>query len=103
LVFDDVASEQHIRREREAARLMRKSRWWQTAIAKARCYYCAEALEKSGATMDHIVPIARGGRSTPGNVVVACKSCNTQKRDLTAADWLLYMDSLKSHSPLTGD
>ncbi len=95
-MFDDVASEQHIRREREAARLLRKSRWWQNAIAKAQCYYCTQVIEKAAATMDHVVPVARGGRSTPGNVVVACKSCNTQKRDLTAADWLLYLESLKA-------
>ena len=101
-MFDDVASEQHVRREREAARLMRKSRWWQTAIAKARCYYCAKDLAKAEATMDHLVPIARGGRSTPGNVVVACKSCNTQKRDLTAADWLIYLDTLRVSSHVTG-
>ncbi len=31
-------------------------------------------------TMDHVVPIIRGGRSTKGNVVPACKSCNAKKK-----------------------
>ena len=30
--------------------------------------------------MDHIVPLVRGGRSTKGNVVPACKACNTGKK-----------------------
>jgi 5-methylcytosine-specific restriction endonuclease McrA len=29
--------------------------------------------------MDHIVPLARGGTTTPGNVVPACKDCNKKK------------------------
>jgi len=30
--------------------------------------------------MDHVVPVARGGRSARGNVVPACKACNTNKK-----------------------
>ena len=30
--------------------------------------------------MDHVVPLVRGGRSTKGNVVPACKECNTTKK-----------------------
>ena len=30
--------------------------------------------------MDHLVPLARGGKSSKGNVVPACKSCNTNKK-----------------------
>jgi 5-methylcytosine-specific restriction protein A len=42
-------------------------------------------------TMDHIVPIARGGRSTKGNVVPACKSCNTKKKQLLPMEWEDYL------------
>jgi 5-methylcytosine-specific restriction enzyme A len=31
-------------------------------------------------TMDHLVPLIRGGRSTKGNLVPACKPCNTKKK-----------------------
>lgn len=30
--------------------------------------------------MDHVVPIVRGGLSTKGNVVPACKTCNSDKQ-----------------------
>jgi len=30
--------------------------------------------------MDHVVPLVRGGRSIRGNVVPACKACNSEKK-----------------------
>lgn len=93
------ASEAHVRREKERARELRKSRWWQTLITKAACYYCGKKLEKAAVTMDHIVPLAQGGTSTPGNIVPACKTCNTRKRDLTAAEWVLYLEEQRRKTP----
>jgi len=37
--------------------------------------------------MDHLVPLSRGGRSTKGNVVPACKRCNTGKKQNLAFEW----------------
>ena len=91
----DLGSDAHVRKEREAARKMRKSRWWQTVINNAKCFYCGKVMPKTAVTMDHIVPLAQGGRSVQGNVVPACKDCNTQKRDLTAAEWLLYVEGAR--------
>lgn len=83
-VMDEVA----LKREKEAARELRKSRWWQNLIAnKASCYYCQKALKKEDVTMDHVVPLLRGGRSTKGNVVMACKPCNNAKKDQLVMDW----------------
>lgn len=79
----------HTKREKEKSKALKKSRWWQNLIASARCYYCQNAVPKSDVTMDHIVPVSRGGFSQKGNVVIACKSCNTSKRDLTAVELLL--------------
>ena len=72
------------KQEKEKAKNLRKSRWWQTLITQAECYYCLKKLEKEEVTMDHIVPLAQGGKSTRGNIVPACKPCNTEKRDRTA-------------------
>ena len=77
------------KKEKEKAKQLRKSRWWQNLISqKPRCYYCEKVMEKSEVTMDHIVPISRGGKSTRGNVVPCCKPCNTKKRDQTAVDMI---------------
>lgn len=82
-------SDAHIRHEREKARELRKSRWWQNLAANAKCYYCERALKRTEVTLDHVVPLGMGGFSTKGNCVPACKDCNTKKRDMTAAEWAL--------------
>ncbi|MES2743949.1 MAG: HNH endonuclease [Bdellovibrionota bacterium] len=79
-------------RERQKAKELKKSRWWQNLIQKTACYYCQIPIKREQVTMDHIVPISRGGRSTAGNLVPACKNCNEQKRSLTAVEWQDYLD-----------
>jgi len=45
--------------------------------------------------MDHIVPLSRGGRSTKGNVVPCCKTCNTNKKQLLPMEWEVYLNSVR--------
>lgn len=54
-------------------------------LAKGRCYYCRGKF--SSLTIDHVVPIAAGGGHTLDNIVFACHACNSEKRDLPAADY----------------
>jgi 5-methylcytosine-specific restriction endonuclease McrA len=89
-------SQQHINKEREKARELRKSRWWQNILsAGTTCYYCGRGIIRAEITMDHIVPVSQGGFSTKGNVVPCCKACNTMKRDMTAVEWQLHLESLR--------
>jgi 5-methylcytosine-specific restriction endonuclease McrA len=44
--------------------------------------------------MDHVVPLGRGGASRRGNVVPACKHCNTRKKGMLPVEWSEYVDSL---------
>lgn len=46
------------------------------------CAYCGG----SGGTVEHIVPVSRGGRSTWLNTVAACQRCNNHKSDRTPAE-----------------
>ena len=88
-------SEEDIRRERGKARELRKTQWWKRRLAKGRCYYCGRPTAAAELTMDHIVPIARGGKSTKGNVVPACKECNNQKKQLLPMEWEAYLNRIK--------
>lgn len=83
------ADEAHIRRERERARALRASAWWQAQLAKGECHYCHKRFPPGELTMDHVIPVARGGKSTKGNVVPACLACNRAKAATTALDALL--------------
>jgi 5-methylcytosine-specific restriction endonuclease McrA len=79
----------HVKREREKARELRKSAWWQRKLQQGLCAYCGKRFPAAELTMDHVVPVARGGRSTKGNVVPCCKPCNNAKKLLTPAELLL--------------
>ena len=79
----------HVRREREKARQLRASAWWRRRLQRRLCAYCGGTFSERELTMDHVVPVARGGRSVRGNVVASCKPCNVRKKLLTAAEQLL--------------
>lgn len=80
------SSPEHQRREKNKARELRMSQWWKNQLGKGVCYHCNARLHPSELTMDHLLPIARGGESKKGNVVPSCKPCNTQKGYRTALD-----------------
>ena len=79
----------HIKREREKARALRKSAWWRSLLDKGFCHYCGKKFPPEELSMDHIVPVSRGGKSTKGNIVACCKECNNAKKYLTPAEMIL--------------
>ena len=81
-------------RERGRARELRASGWWKRRISTGLCHYCRRSVGVKALTMDHIVPLGRGGRSVRGNVVPACKDCNDRKKALLPIEWSEYLDSL---------
>ncbi len=83
-----------LRRERARARALRASPWWKRRIAAGVCHYCRRTVGRTRLTMDHVVPLGRGGRSTRGNVVPACKDCNTRKHALLPVEWDAYLRRL---------
>lgn len=89
------ADESHIKREKAKAREMRDSQWWKRKRSSGICYYCGRTFRPVDLTMDHLVPIVRGGKSTRGNVVPACKECNSKKKYLLPMEWEEYLGSLK--------
>jgi 5-methylcytosine-specific restriction enzyme A len=82
----EFASEEHIAKERNKVREAKKSRWWQQKTSLGKCHYCLQPFKFKDLTMDHIVPLARGGTTSPGNVVPACKACNQKKSVETPVD-----------------
>ena len=86
------ADDEHVRREKAKVREAKKSRWWQQKTANGLCHYCGKKFPHVELTLDHIVPIARGGTTAPGNVVPACKACNKKKGVETPVD-LYYKNS----------
>lgn len=86
---DIKVDKKQVARERAVARELRKSNWWQQQIQSGTCHYCGKQVGREQLTLDHVVPLARGGRSNKGNVVPACDACNKSKGVLTPAERIL--------------
>jgi 5-methylcytosine-specific restriction endonuclease McrA len=82
-----VLSDEEITRERAKARELRQSQWWKRRRSAGLCHYCGQTCPPRELTMDHLVPLIRGGRSTKGNLVPACKDCNNKKKHQLAFEW----------------
>lgn len=80
------ASESHQKIEKAKAREMRKSTYWKQVLGKGKCYHCEKQFKAEELTMDHLIPIARGGKTDKKNCVPSCKDCNTKKGYKTRAE-----------------
>lgn len=89
-------SDSEIQREKEKARDLRRTRWWKNRVARGICHYCNKKFLPSELTMDHLIPIIRGGKSSRGNVVPACKECNSRKGYLLPLEWEEYLKNVRN-------
>ena len=92
--FITEISGEETKREREKARELRKSQWWKNRVARGLCHWCRAKFPPAELSMDHIVPVIRGGRSSRGNVVPSCKECNNRKKHMLPVEWEEYLTAL---------
>ena len=69
-----------IRRERRLAIYMRDG---------LACVWCGSGLEDEGVTLslDHVVPVSKGGGNGSRNLVTSCRKCNSVRGDRDAIDF----------------
>jgi len=87
---------QDITMEKKKARILRKSSWWREKRSSGICYYCGLKLLPIELTMDHIIPLSRGGKSEKNNIVPACKECNNKKKFLFPMEWNEYIERISN-------
>ncbi|QDK38729.1 HNH endonuclease [Bdellovibrio sp. NC01] len=87
--FFSAAPAAHQKKEKAKARELRMSQWWKQEVGKGVCYHCGNRFKPAELTMDHLIPIARGGKSTKNNCVPSCKDCNSKKGYKTRAEMAL--------------
>jgi len=63
--------------------------WWRDSAFERFAGQCAYGCGRAADALDHITPVAKGGLSEPANLVPACKSCNSSKRDFNPAPWVV--------------
>lgn len=49
-----------------------------------RCAYCGAGND---ITCDHFVPVSKGGKTVSGNILPACRSCNSSKQASNPTEW----------------
>jgi 5-methylcytosine-specific restriction endonuclease McrA len=95
MTFISEVTEEEIKRERAKARQLRQSQWWKRKRSEGVCYFCLKKFPPKELTMDHIIPLIRGGKSTKGNVAPSCKECNNNKKHMLPLEWEEYLERLR--------
>ncbi|MBL7671639.1 MAG: HNH endonuclease [Bdellovibrionaceae bacterium] len=80
------ASLEHQRREKSKAKDLRKTQWWKSQLGRGVCAYCLGKFGPQELTMDHQIPIVRGGLTSKKNCVPCCKDCNSKKGSKTLSE-----------------
>lgn len=57
-------------------------------LQKGKCACCKCLLSASGYSMDHIEPLAAGGKHEDRNIQLLCRSCNSKKHSKNPIDFM---------------
>ena len=90
----DFTDDRRLKKERDKARKLRYSQWWKRKRSSGICHYCKTNVPVKELTMDHVIPLSRGGKSERFNLVPCCKACNTKKKQLLPSEWAEYMAAI---------
>lgn len=60
----------------------------QVYVNRRKLGFCAYCGTYDTMTKDHVVPLCRGGSTTPRNVAFVCRSCNASKGSMSLREWL---------------
>lgn len=76
---------------RAGAKLARIDRAYIVERDGGRCHICRRIVPEKLISIDHIVPLSRGGEHVPENLALACLPCNVRKRDRAVGEQLLLV------------
>jgi len=60
-----------------------------------KCSYCG--IESKSLTVDHVIPLSKGGKSNFENCVAACKECNAKKGNKLPSEIHMYIQKRPYH------
>ena len=64
------------------------------------CVYCGREVDFDSCIIEHIVPVALGGKFTEENCVIACKNCNTKMARIKGYQFEFYIKELIENHPM---
>ena len=94
--LEKFAEKQHIRRAK-----MRSNGIYQVSkkeLVKLYSSPCIACGTSERVTVDHIIPIARGGTHSIGNLQPLCLSCNSSKNFRTMSEWKYFLNTERTRN-----
>lgn len=74
--------------KRQVLKTQSSADWVPILWKHSKCYWCKRLFCKTvRRTLDHIIPISKGGLGTQENLVIACSSCNSSKGAKLYWEW----------------
>ena len=58
------------------------------------CVYCKTKLTLNNSNLDHIIPLARGGKEDESNYQILCERCNKEKHSKTHQEYISWLHKL---------
>jgi len=57
------------------------------AADEFKCMYCERKMGDAQLTVDHFIPLERGGKNDTSNYLSACRKCNKDKGNMSPEEW----------------
>lgn len=83
--MERIVSNPRLKRLTGAQRAVERYRLWirlmQRNTGSVPCFVCGEHVRKREATLEHIIPLSKGGADAPHNYAISHAACNALKAD----------------------
>lgn len=75
-----------------------------------KCPYCGIEMDTQSTkdynhryrTLDHMIPLSKGGRHASYNIIACCCGCNIKKKDRDLEDWINHITGNPNYNPYHG-
>lgn len=59
------------------------------------CHYCGIKMDRDEVTLDHVIPVSKGGETSLENSQICCMKCNTLKADSDYDDFKIIVNTVE--------
>lgn len=67
-------------------------------LQRGLCHWCGQAIGDAEYTIDHVIPLSRGGQNVASNIAISCAKCNERKGASLPAEFLQRTNGAASRS-----
>lgn len=68
------------------------------ARQNGKCAYCGQHRNHKYMSIDHIIPLSKGGTNDVGNLQCVCKKCNGLKEDMLPHEFTMFIRGMLENS-----